>query len=76
MRQGYPPKMPKIYTQYLVRRLEGIRKDASMDSAFFQSKEETEHIRERTDLWRRTWILDPLDEIISELKGAIDNGNH
>jgi hypothetical protein len=66
--------------QNTLRRLRGVREIATMQTAHFQKitcmPEQSCHviegnvdafIRERTDLWRRSWIIDPLDEIIEEL---------
>ena len=63
--------------------LKSVYTDSSMDRSSFSlmwanhddplpkdEKEVTDFIRRRTDLWRRTWIIDPLEEVL-DLIGSI-----
>lgn len=68
----------------ILRKLREVRKTATMESAsFYLPKEkedwlkmgndaDTEKIREATRLWRQSWILHPLNEVIKDLEGIYE----
>lgn len=72
----------KINREKLVRDLKDIRRDATMDSAEFgllnperfdyprREADVTPFIRERTRIWRDTWIVGMLDEMIKDLENG------
>ena len=71
------PRMPKRETEDLLRELKEIRQTATMERADFGnllSKEDnpTEFIRKKTDLWRRNWLIAPLDRIIERYESALE----
>lgn len=67
----------------ILRRLENIRRTATMENAsFYLNKEnkdwlkmgneaDTNKIKEATHLWRSSWIILPLDEVIKELESIL-----
>jgi hypothetical protein len=71
----------KKLTRKIIKELEEIERISTMKDSRFSSiiaedlpKNESEvdnFIRKRTELWRNTWITNPLSEIIKELKEAI-----
>jgi hypothetical protein len=69
-----PPKMPKQETEALLSELRELHKDAMMKNANFSrgSKENpTKFIKERTHLWRRTWLIIPLERLIERYERAL-----
>jgi hypothetical protein len=75
-----PPKMPKRELQALISELKQIAKVARMESCDFGSignasignKNPTQFIRERTKLWRHSWIIGPLEELIDRYEKALE----
>lgn len=73
-------KLGKKKAKIILRKLREVRKTATMESASFYLQKEpgdwlkmgnetdTELIREATKLWRQSWILHPLREVIEELE--------
>ena len=63
--------------EHVINRLKDARQTATMETASFSLSEgmgnekDTEAIREATDLWRRSWILTPIDEAIEVLQGEL-----
>ena len=65
-----PPRMPKRETEALLSILRDMRRVATMeDTNFFvfdeDSDEKMAEIRELTRLWRQSYLLSPLDFLIS-----------
>ena len=49
--------------QKILKMLREIRECATMESADFSKS-----IKEQTELWRESWIISPLDEVIKMLE--------
>jgi hypothetical protein len=72
--------MKKINRGELIKQLREIRNIATMKDARFHIGDEpfpfgaecTDLIRAATRLWRDSWIVGPLDELIKELESAAD----
>ncbi len=70
----------KLVIERLVTRLKEVKRDSTMKTANFvpfltekttypKTGEEIDRlIKERTELWRRSWLTDPLTEIIKDLE--------
>lgn len=84
---GLPPKsLPKGEIKGLIEELKEIREIATMNTAKFTRIRETqlnemlkidpkyvsEFIRERTRIWRHSWIIDPLDELIERYEAHLE----
>lgn len=68
------PKMPIRETDKLIRVLTDIRDTTTMKTARFGSigdETKTQEIEELTRLWRNTWIIGPLEELIERYENAI-----
>jgi hypothetical protein len=63
-------RLGKLRAEKIISNLEDIRHTATMKNAAFgfNDKELTNLIREKTSLWRYSWIIEPLDNLIAELK--------
>ena len=76
-RHKQPPKMPKQETRALLSELRELHRTATMESANFDGsnrEHRTEFIREKTQLWRETWLISPLEKLIERYERAlIDN---
>lgn len=67
-RQPVTPAMPIRETEALVLELQEILRAAKMDNADFSDlgrDDQTEMIKERTKLYRRSWIEKPLEMLIA-----------
>jgi hypothetical protein len=51
-------------------KLKDIRRRATMEGTIF--KKQFKQFKEVTHNWRATWIIDPLDEIITALEKALE----
>jgi hypothetical protein len=54
----------------IVRQLQEIRRTSTMKDALFGcpgDNDLTTLIKSETELWRESWLIDPLDHIIKEL---------
>jgi hypothetical protein len=79
-----PPKnLPKKELRFLIQRLSEVVQIATMNSAnfdcnscdpptSFDSEHPTEYIRQKTKLWRETWIIEPLRTLIERYEEALD----
>ncbi len=74
-------RLSEVQYRRLVELIRNVYTDATMDRSAFdhiwaerddplplEEKEVTAFIRRRTDLWRRTWILAPLKEVLGILQ--------
>ena len=64
-----PATMPKRETAMLVSLLKEIRETATMKTANFyvfdpDSDQKMDELRKLTRVWRRSWLIAPLDDII------------
>jgi len=59
-----PKYMPKKETRLLIMELKEILAVATMEEAFFTDPATTKYIRDTTNVWRETWIIKPLKELI------------
>ncbi len=72
-------RLGKKQAESIVRRLKEVNQTATMESANFDGIGNTQRvtpmIREKTSLWRGSWIIAPIDGIIAELNEiyALDN---
>lgn len=58
---GKPPKsMPIKERRDLVNKLKEIRRDATMESSNIPQE-----IKDTIQLYQRTWVIEPLDELIN-----------
>lgn len=69
------PKMPKRETEALISELKEIARVAKMETANFGGmgggSDPTDFIRERTRLWRNSWIISPLEALIERYEQAL-----
>lgn len=75
--------------QHVIDRLKKIRQTATMNNASFGFPHDTvththhfedtktehpdDYIKEKTRLWRLSWIIEPLDEVIAWAEGAAND---
>lgn len=64
MRRDVPKTMPKSEMEMLLSELKELRRTAGMGNASFGSQETTDEIRQKTEVWRGSWIIDPLSRLI------------
>ena len=57
-------------TKKILGQLKAIRTIATMERASFGNAGEDCLIKNKTKIWRETWIISPLDEIIKEMEGG------
>lgn len=71
-----PKSMPKKETEALVEELKELRRVATFESAGFfifedDAEERNNEIREITKLYRESWLIRPLDELIERYEAVI-----
>lgn len=76
MKQNTPPKMPIRETRYLIDALSEIKRVATMETADFyvfdpDRKTKNAELKERTRLWRESYIIRPLAELIERYENAL-----
>ena len=70
-----PTSMPKKEARMLAVFLKEIRNTSTMKNASFYTydadrDEKTEEIRRATKLWRESWIIAPLDDLIKRYENV------
>lgn len=73
-----PKSMPKSEMEMMVKLLREIRDNAKMENAHFfpfdkDGNTKMEEIREVSDLWRRTWLIAPLTDLINRYESELSN---
>lgn len=76
MRNHPTPKMPVKETMALIRELAEIRDTATMETAQLfgfdpDRQAKNAELRERTRIWRQTWLIRPLNEMIKRYEAAL-----
>ncbi len=78
--QGDIMKARKLKLERIIERLKDIERDSTMGNANFdpmgsasmkypiKNKEVTPFIKEATRIWRASWIIEPLQDIIKQLE--------
>ena len=73
-RHKQPPKMPKQETEALLSELRELHRTATMENADFgrgNKENPTGFIKERTQLWRKSWLISPLEKLIERYERAL-----
>lgn len=62
-------RLGKLKAEKILQRLRSVRDTATMETAAFGFNDSvlTEMIRKETRIWRNSWIISPLTEIMEEL---------
>lgn len=70
----------KKRARVIISRLKDVIRDASMDGSQFSlsggmgNQKDTEVIRKATHLWRTSWILSPLNDVLRDLENLYSKG--
>lgn len=73
MNNNKPPQMPQRELRSLLIILRNVLRAAKMEDASFgmigSDNDPTEFIKERTRVYRQSWIVAPLEELIERYSG-------